>query len=144
MGVNPLLTGMPFLYMYVRGYQNALRESKQGSGILRWCYSRRFATTIFSATQCCNIITTLFRIGTTLFQHCNLYWENKKRSIRVRLNRTTPSGSMYAILQIIGKPNTIIALLLIQNNSYFRDMLTTIAVKLLSSFVFFSANSDYK
>ena len=59
------------------------------------------------------------------------------RSIRVRLNRTTPSGSMYAILQIIGKPNTIIALLLIQNNSYFRDVLTTIAVKLLSSFVFF-------
>ena len=28
MGVNPLLTGMPFLYMYVRGYQNALLESK--------------------------------------------------------------------------------------------------------------------
>ena len=32
---------------------------------------RRFATTIFSATQRCNIVVTLFRIVTTLFQHCN-------------------------------------------------------------------------
>ena len=28
-------------------------------------------TTIFSATQRCNIIVTLFRTITTLFQHCN-------------------------------------------------------------------------
>ena len=38
---------------------------------LRWCYTRRFATTIFSATQRCNIVATLFRMVTTLFQHCN-------------------------------------------------------------------------
>ena len=33
-------------------------------------HARRFATTIFSATQRCNIVATLFRIVTTLFQHC--------------------------------------------------------------------------
>ena len=32
----------------------------------RWCYTRRFATTIVSATQRCNIVVTLFRIVTTL------------------------------------------------------------------------------
>ena len=38
---------------------------------LRWCYTRQFATTIFSATQRCKIVATLFRIVTTLSQHCN-------------------------------------------------------------------------
>ena len=38
---------------------------------LRWCYTRRFATTILSETERCNIVTTLFGIVTTLFQHCN-------------------------------------------------------------------------
>ena len=37
----------------------------------RLCYSRRFATKIFRATQRCNIVATLFRIVTTLLQHCN-------------------------------------------------------------------------
>ena len=32
---------------------------------------RRFATTIFCATKRCNIVETLFRMVTTLFQHCN-------------------------------------------------------------------------
>ena len=39
--------------------------------LLRWCYTRRFATTIFSATQRCSIVATLFRMVRTLFQHCN-------------------------------------------------------------------------
>ena len=38
---------------------------------LRWCYTIQFATTIFSATQRCNIVMRLFRIVTTLFQYCN-------------------------------------------------------------------------
>ena len=38
---------------------------------LRWCYTWRFAMMIFRATQRCNIVATLFRIVTTLFQHCN-------------------------------------------------------------------------
>ena len=33
--------------------------------------TRRFATTMFSATQRCNIDATLLRIVTTRFQHCN-------------------------------------------------------------------------
>ena len=40
-------------------------------GSLKVCYTRRIARTIFSATQRCNIVATLFRTGTTLFQHCN-------------------------------------------------------------------------
>ena len=35
---------------------------------LSWCYTRRFTKTIFSATQSCSIVATLFRIITTLFQ----------------------------------------------------------------------------
>ena len=42
-----------------------------------WSYTRRFATTILSATQRCNIVATLFRIVTTLFQHCNAVLRKK-------------------------------------------------------------------
>ena len=45
---------------------------------LRWCYMGRFATTIFSATQRCNIVATLFRIAPASFQHCNA-WSAKNR-----------------------------------------------------------------
>ena len=34
-------------------------------------YTGRFATTIFSATQRCHIVGTLFQMVATLFQHCN-------------------------------------------------------------------------
>ena len=46
-------------------------RSRRRRCCLRWCYTRRFAMMIFSATQRCNIVATLFRIVTTLFQHCN-------------------------------------------------------------------------
>ena len=45
----------------------------------RWCYTRRFAMTIFSATQCCDIVATLFWIVTTLFQHCKAVLRHIKR-----------------------------------------------------------------
>ena len=45
-------------------------------------HERRFATTIFSATQRCNIVATLFRIVTTLFQHC-LAVLRQKSSLRI-------------------------------------------------------------
>ena len=38
---------------------------------LRWCYTGWLATTIYSATQRCNIIGTLVWMVATLFQHCN-------------------------------------------------------------------------
>ena len=44
--------------------------------------TRRFATTIFSATQRCNIIATLFRMVSTLFQHCNAVLRQKS-SLRI-------------------------------------------------------------
>ena len=39
---------------------------------------QRFAKTIFSATQGCNIVPILFRVVTTFFQHCNavLRWKS--------------------------------------------------------------------
>ena len=36
-----------------------------------FAYTKQFATKIFSATQRCNIVATLFRIVATLFQHRN-------------------------------------------------------------------------
>ena len=39
--------------------------------VQRWCYMRRFSMMIFSTTQHCNIVVTLFQILTTLFQLCN-------------------------------------------------------------------------
>ena len=50
--------------------------------VLRWCYTGRFATTIFSATKRCNIVPTLFPMVTTLFQHCNAVL-CKKSSLRI-------------------------------------------------------------
>ena len=48
--------------------KNVFRQTEQfGKG----CYTHRFATTIFSAIQRCNIVAALFRMVTTLFQHCN-------------------------------------------------------------------------
>ena len=50
-------------------------------------HARRFPTTIFSATQRCNIVETLFRIVTILFQHC-LAVLRKKSSLRIVLCNT--------------------------------------------------------
>ena len=46
-------------------------EKERMLAVWRWCYTRWFATTIFSASQRCDIVATLFRMVTTLFQHCN-------------------------------------------------------------------------
>ena len=48
---------------------------------LRRCCKGRFATTIFSASQRCNIATILFLFVTTLFQHCclkNRRWKSPR------------------------------------------------------------------
>ena len=44
------------------------REIKQ-IHVLRWCYTSRFATTIFSPKQRCNIVAILFRMVATLFSN---------------------------------------------------------------------------
>ena len=53
------------------------------SPTLRRCYTIRFTTTIFSETQSCNIVATLFRMVTTLFQHCDvvLRWKSSLRIV---------------------------------------------------------------
>ena len=47
-------------------------------GILRWCYKGRFATTIFSATQRCNVGTMLQPFETMSQQCCSavLRWKS--------------------------------------------------------------------
>ena len=49
------------------------------------------ATTILSATQRCNIAATLFRMVTTLFQHCNAVLPQKSSSRIVPCNITLRS-----------------------------------------------------
>ena len=60
------------------------RSRRRRCCLIRWCYTRRFAMMIFSATQHCNIVATLFRIVTTLFQHCNAVfpWKSLLRIVR--------------------------------------------------------------
>ena len=52
--------------------------------LVRWCHTRRSATTIFSATQHCNIVATFFWMVTTLFHHCNAVLRQKS-SMRIVL-----------------------------------------------------------
>ena len=58
-------------------------RSRRRRCCLRWCYTWRFAMMIFSATQHCNIVATLFRIVTTLFQHYNAVfpWKSSLRIV---------------------------------------------------------------
>ena len=70
-----------------------------GPSALRWCYTRRFAKTIFSATQRCNIVATLFRIVTILFQHCNavLPWKSSLRIVPCNITFTVSNrGRRYS------------------------------------------------
>ena len=80
---------------------------------LRWCFTGRFATTIFSATERCNIVVTLFGIVTTLFQHCNALLRSKS-SLRIVLcniafkppnNIAVPlyDGMQYDRLHVLGE-----------------------------------------
>ena len=69
-----LFCGSPVNERWIRASCCPLRQKfiwTRVNGVIRWCYTRRFATTIFSAMQRCNIVATLFWIVTTLFQHCN-------------------------------------------------------------------------
>ena len=47
-----------------------LKRGVEREVTLRWCYTRRFATTIFSAPQHYNIVAILPQMVATLFQHC--------------------------------------------------------------------------
>ena len=58
----------------------------KNSFVERWCHTKQFATKIFIATQRCNIVATLFRIVTTLFQHCNAVLRCKSSLLIVPCN----------------------------------------------------------
>ena len=47
------------------------------SKLLRLRYTERLAATTFSAAQHYNIVTMLFPIVAILFQHCNVFVENR-------------------------------------------------------------------
>ena len=85
----------------------------------RWCYTGRFATTIYSATHaalitvqhCCDI----FRMVTTLFQHCNAVLRGKSSLQIVSCNITlmtgctmiTQSGSLHSQSQSIKQNSSL-------------------------------------
>ena len=73
-----------------RRRSSSLRTFRMEWTFLRWCYTRQFATTIFSPTQRCNIVATLFRM-VTLFQHCNAELRLKS-SLRIFSCNITFSG----------------------------------------------------
>ena len=62
----------------------------------RWWYTRRFATTIFSATQHYNIVATSLRMVATLFQHCYAVLRSKSSLRIVSCNITFKPSSFYA------------------------------------------------
>ena len=68
----------------------AWKKNEFGKG----CYTHRFATTIFSATQRYNIVAALFRMATTLFQHCNnvLRWKSWLRIVPCNITLTAAWG----------------------------------------------------
>ena len=72
---------------------------------LRWCYTRRFATTIFGSTKRCNIVGTLFRIVTTLFQHCNAVLHQKSLLRIVPCNITFTVKHMKFSYPLTSVPN---------------------------------------
>ena len=64
--VNRLLTLHLYIYIYTIGRSKLLKHHTNRNcvgefrkALLRRCYTRRFATTIFSATQRCNVGTML-------------------------------------------------------------------------------------
>ena len=84
---SPLVTAPPSNFTRLH-YNGSVAKSHSTTTQYRqlrrlWCYTRRFAMTICSATQRCNIVATLFRMVTTLFQHCNavLYLKSSLRIV---------------------------------------------------------------
>ena len=73
-------------FVYFRPDEEMSHDKSKVLRVLRWCYTRRFATTIFSPTQHCNLAATLFRMVTALFQHCNTVLSYKSSLRIVRCN----------------------------------------------------------
>ena len=63
---------------------------------------RRFATTIVSATQRYNIVTMLFGIVTTLFQHCNAVLRLKSwlRIVSCNITFTNQKVNLHQVLHV--------------------------------------------
>ena len=57
-------------YTQFRTNINSLWVTHRLDGFWRWCYTRRFATTIFSTTQRCNVGTILWPFVTMSQQCC--------------------------------------------------------------------------
>ena len=70
---------------------------------LRWCYTRRFATTILSATQRCNVRTTLHPFDAMYQQYCNavLRW---KLSLRIVQCNIAFKRAQYTIIYWTEEP----------------------------------------
>ena len=67
---------------------------------LRWCYTRRLATTIFSSTKSCNIVATLFRIVPTLLRivSCKRSEILRKSASRIDISTTNGVATVKSVL----------------------------------------------
>ena len=73
-------------------------RSRRRRCCLRWCYTRRFATTIFSATQRFSIVACRF----TLLQRCsNITSPSCAKHRRCKSSRSLPSPSLLLNLPFI-------------------------------------------
>ena len=88
------------------------RERKIRRRLFTFSITRRFATTtIFSVTQPCNIVATLFRIVTTLFQHCNAVLHFHVAVVQWRQRNVQKAWCTCKVVILLIKPNCFFAVL---------------------------------
>ena len=75
------------------------KKNRTPKKTLKRCYTRRFATTTFSATQRCNIVGTLFLAVATLCCAKNRSYESSR--VTSPLNRTPSCFSLWQQLRLL-------------------------------------------
>ena len=65
---------------------------------LKWCYTRRFATTIFRATPRLTIVTTLFRMATTCNAVLLPFNQQRPQQLRKRFEKWIRAASNFIAL----------------------------------------------
>ena len=85
-GTHPFATlhhqGLKTTWIPTRSSQMLLTQGRFSLILVKVINTRQFTTMIFSATHCCVIVATLFRMVATLFQYCNAVL-HLKSSLRI-------------------------------------------------------------
>ena len=89
--------------IFISNHKLAIETRNRGAILktLRWCYTKLFATTIFNATQRCNIAATLFRIVTTF---SNIAKQSCTRNCRWESSRVTSPAELWRAKRACGAP----------------------------------------